>query len=71
MAYPFVTCDIHGEQRSYLVCAHVTGGTAPVHILPATDQEMGEILCGGEHSDAALDDLKVCCAAHCALVTVS
>ena len=61
--YPFVECDEHGRQRSLVVCMHVVNGAVPVHYVPASDTEPGELLCraGVAH---ATSDLRIICEAH-------
>jgi hypothetical protein len=62
--FPRVICPEHGVQSSYLVCTHVIRhGAVPVHILVATDRDMGEILCERSHAD--LGEMCVICARHC------
>jgi hypothetical protein len=42
---PFVFCDYHGKQQSYLVCKHVLEGKQPQVLQRATDTESGEAIC--------------------------
>jgi hypothetical protein len=59
---PFVECDFHkGPQRSYVICNHVMFEKAPVcHVDPATDTEIGAIVCDKEHEESA-EGLSLIC----------
>jgi hypothetical protein len=73
--YPIVDCDVHGQQRSYVMCLHVMGGGRPAgHVVPASDGEMGEALCEECHAAVIiraaagnkidLDEFKMVCEQH-------
>lgn len=49
--YPYVECDRHhGPQLGYAVCYHICNQTAkPVHIIEASDEELGEATCAVCH----------------------
>jgi hypothetical protein len=42
---PFIFCDYHGKQHSYLVCQHVLEGQEPEILNRATDTEGGLATC--------------------------
>jgi hypothetical protein len=44
--FPYVECELHGKQRSYAVCLHVSEeGAEPARVVPATLTDMGVITC--------------------------
>ena len=48
--YPMVDCDVHGRQRTYLMCEHVMRGRFADHVVPTSDVEMGEAMCDECHA---------------------
>jgi hypothetical protein len=47
--YPNVRCDAHPDapdEPGYVVCKHVIGGAPVVHFEPATEKQLGTVLCG-------------------------
>jgi hypothetical protein len=66
--YPFVECDLPGHTPSlpgYVICNHVKDQNQPVYeIIPASDVDLGQILCkDGVHASA--DEAALVCA-YCA-----
>lgn len=46
--FPNVRCDDHPgpDEPGYVVCVHVVRGAAVAHFEPATDKNLGTVLCG-------------------------
>jgi len=61
--FPFVECDLHpGPQHGFVICKHILYGTAQTRsVYPASDTELGEILCEREHDS---HELCVMCGEH-------
>lgn len=69
---PFVFCDFHGKQHSYLICKHVLEDTQPPLVLVrATDDHIGSALCSRTCDDLTKDEFSdhkdefsIICAGH-------
>lgn len=63
--YPNVRCKepAHADEPGYIVCTHVQAGATVAHVMRATKQEMGEVLCSRfEHT---AEDFILACATCC------
>lgn len=61
MPYPMMRCQKHSPAPGYVVCGHVLNDKKPVgEIIPATEKEMGQILCGYPKCDDPHNAFPVC-----------
>ena len=65
--YPLVTCDRPGHQPElpgYIICQHVKDGQPVDEVVPATPDDLGQVLCkDGDHHSA---DGAILVCAYCA-----
>jgi hypothetical protein len=60
--YPYITCDTHGIQKSYIVCVHVAYEDASTHHhQPCSETSSGEIMCYDCSVEPDLDKVIVVC----------
>jgi hypothetical protein len=63
--YGWITCDVHGKQRSYFVCNHIHSAEDIKFKEAWTEHGGASLICaipGGEHT---ADDMRLMCEAHC------
>jgi hypothetical protein len=65
MGRPWVICDLHGRQRSYVMCVHVMRGASAAIVDPATDTKIGLAVCEACNKEKPnMKLLKLVCEQH-------
>lgn len=68
-AYPFVRCESHpgADEPGYAVCKHVISGAPVASYTPATNRDLGTVICADCARQGVLgpqdpDQFTLCCA---------